>query len=360
MGALNEAAPPPAPGGGAKALCCASLVASHMRDNLPFTPGAGPNGGDFFLPWRLLREQFAEQGVELNTPDRNTGRRVAFELHLNAQRRVPTERPCYSFLYEDPMVRPLNADATALARYRLLFTWNQNLLGQPRTLRLDYPNDLTVRSVPGWDGRDLFAVMIASNKALRHPDPRSLHAQRVAVIRHFEAHAPELFTLYGPGWHIPAVQPGAWGRISKRLNEWRARVAPGRPPFPSWRGRVPTKAEVLDRARFCICFENSRGSPGYISEKIFDCLASGCIPVYAGTTHATPPVPADCFINADGFGHWGELVDHLQAIDATRFAAYQQAMRAFLASDAAQRFGNDHFCRTLVNTVVADRLAWAA
>jgi alpha(1,3/1,4) fucosyltransferase len=337
---------------------CASLVASHMRDNLPFTPGAGPNGGDFFLPWRALREQFAQQGVELNTPDRNAGRRVAFELHLNAQRKVPTDRPCYTFLYEDPMVRPLNADPGALARYRLVFTWNEHLLGRPRTLRLDYPNDLGVRPVPGWEGRELFAVMIASNKALRHPDPRSLHAQRVAVIRHFETQAPELFSLYGPGWHIPAVQPGAWGRIAKRLNEWRARLVPGR-PFPSWRGRVPTKAEVLDRARFCICFENSRGSPGYISEKIFDCLTSGCVPVYAGTSHATPPVPADCYIDADRFAHWGEMLDHLRSIDAARFAAFQGAMRSFLASDAARRFDNAHFCHTLVAAITQDRAAWA-
>ncbi|EHR70632.1 Glycosyltransferase family 10 (fucosyltransferase) [Burkholderiales bacterium JOSHI_001] len=337
----------------------ASLVASHMRHNLPFTPGAGPNGGEFFLPWRALREAFAQQGVELNTPDRNTGQRVAFELHLNAQRQVPTDRPCYSFLYEDPMVRPLNADPQALARYRLLFTWNEELLGQARTLRLDYPNDLRPRPVPAWDGRDLFAVMIASNKALRHPDPRSLHAQRVSVIRHFEAHAPDLFTLYGPGWHIPAVRPGAWGRVAKRLNEWRARLIPGR-PFPSWRGRVATKAEVLDRAKFCICFENSRGSPGYISEKIFDCLTSGCVPVYAGTTHATPPVPADCFISADRFSHWAEMVDHLRAIDAPRFALYQDAMRRFLASEGARRFDNAHFCLTLVAAITADRSAWAA
>jgi hypothetical protein len=333
----------------------ASLVASHMRHNLPFTPGAGPNGGDFFLPWRQLREAFAARGVELNTPDLNAGQPVAFELHLNAQRQVHAHVPSYTFLYEDPMVRPLNADEATLARYRLVFTWNELLLGRPRTVRLDYPNDLTLRDWAGWEARDLFCVLIASNKALRYPDPRSLHAERVQVIRHFEAQAPGLFHLYGPGWNIPAVRPGAWGRVLKRLNEWHARLRPEARPFPSWRGKVGRKSEVLDRARFCIAYENSRGSPGYITEKLFDCLTSGCVPVYKGTTHAEPPVPADCFIDGDAFATPAELLAHLRGISPQRFAQYQAAMRAFLASEACRtRFGNEPWCRTLVDRILAD------
>jgi len=80
----------------------ASLVASHMRDNKPFTPGAGPNGGDFFLPWRQLREHFLSHGIELNTPDRNAGHEVLFELHLNAQRSIPAQTPRFAYLYRRP------------------------------------------------------------------------------------------------------------------------------------------------------------------------------------------------------------------------------------------------------------------
>lgn len=100
----------------------ATLVVGRMRDNRPFTPGAGPNGGDFFLPWRQLREAFQAQGVELNTADRNRGHPVAFELHLNAQRRMRGVHHacCYAYLYEDPIVRPINADRGVLERYRLV------------------------------------------------------------------------------------------------------------------------------------------------------------------------------------------------------------------------------------------------
>lgn len=338
----------------------ATLVVGRMRDNLPFTPGAGPNGGDFFLPWRQLREAFLAHGVELNTGDRNQGHAVAFELHLNAQRWLqrPTDRCCYAYLYEDPVVRPINANRSVLANYRRVFTSNETLIDGRHILRLDYPNDLSLREVRGWDERDLHCVMIASNKALLHPDPRNLHAARVAVIREFEHKAPEQFSLYGHGWDIPPVRPGHWGRLEKRLNEWRRRLMPHWRPFPSYRGKLNRKAEVLDSARFCICFENSRGSPGYLTEKIFDCFTSGCVAVYIGTRHASAPIPPECYIDGDQFESPAALRLHLEGIKREQFDAYQLAMRNFLASPSSQRFSNRHFCETLTTHIMSDQAAW--
>jgi alpha(1,3/1,4) fucosyltransferase len=334
---------------------CASIVVQRERANRIFQPGAGPNGGDFFLPWRPLRERFAREGIELNTPDVNAGRAVAFEFHLNAQRKLPARTPCYAFLYEDPLVRPLNADRAQLARYRKVFTWNEDLIDDQHFLRLDYPNDLSVRDVPGWRERPLWCVLIASNKALRYPDARALHGRRVEVIRYFEAHAPESFALYGHGWNIPPVQPGALGRLAKRLHEWRARWQPDARPFPSYRGKVGRKSDVLERARFCICYENSRGSPGYLTEKIFDCFTSGCVPVYIGTPHAEAAIPPSCFLDGDRFASPAELLACLRSIDETQFAAYQRAMREFLLSPASARFSNAHFCERIVGTIIADQ-----
>ena len=348
--------PPPAPSPSApRPRRHATLVVNRLADNRPFAPGAGPNNGRFFLPWPELRARFAQEGVELNTRDVNAaaGHEVAFELHLNAQRQVP-HPVSFAYLYEDPVVRPLNADRAALARYRRVFTSNEELIDGTHALRLDYPNDLALREVPGWSGRDLFCVLIASNKALLHPHPRNLHHRRVEAIRHFEAYAPQLFTLYGHGWDIPPVAPGVFGRLKKRLNEWRQRWRPGPPPFPSFRGQVGEKSEVLDRARFAICYENSRGSPGYLTEKIFDCFTSGCVPVYIGTTHAQPPIPADCFVDGDAFATPHDMQRFLESVDEARFARYQAAIRAFLASDAARAFTNAHWCELLVTRILAD------
>ena len=74
-----------------------------------------------------LRERFATEGVELNTRDVNAGREVEFELHLNARRSV-AHPLSYAYLYEDPIVRPINGNLVELARYRKLFTSNEELV----------------------------------------------------------------------------------------------------------------------------------------------------------------------------------------------------------------------------------------
>jgi hypothetical protein len=327
------------------------VVGGHKRNDI-FQPGAGPNGGEFHLPYRLLRELFREAGVELSTADMNIGREVVFELHINAQRRLP-KCSAYSYLYEDPLIRPLNREMAQLRRYRKVFTSNETLIDGKQILRLDYPNDLSLRPVPSFIERDLFCVMIASNKALLHSHPSSLHGKRIEIIRFFETQAPELFALYGKGWDIPAVRPGVTGRIIKRVNEWRARVIPSR-SFPSCRGLVYSKSDVLDRAKFSICYENARGSPGYLTEKIFDCFTSGCIPVYIGTKHGTTLVPESCYIDGDRFNSPAEMLHFLQSIDAISHARYQAEIYRFLAGPDSVRFTNAHFCQSLVNAVMAD------
>ena len=331
----------------------ATLVVDRLRANAPFRPGAGPDGGDFVLRWRQLRDRFAVEGVELNTRDVNADREVEFELHLNAQRSVG-HAFSYAYLYEDPIVRPINGNLVELARYRKLFTSNEELIDGDHVVELPYPNDLTIRDVPDFKERDLFCVLIASNKALLHPHPRNLHHRRVEAIRFFEQHAPERFALHGHGWDIPPVAPGHFGRISKRLNEWKRRWKPGPPPFPSFKGPIDRKPAILDRARFSICYENSRGSPGYLSEKIFDCLTSGCVPVYIGTTHSRPPIPEDCFIDGDQFKAPHEMLAFIERIDAGHFAMYQQGIREFLASADAKRFTTAHWCETLVTRILTD------
>ncbi len=332
----------------------AALVAGPHRDDEVFVDGAGPQGGAFYLPYRALRDRFAEWGVELHTIDRTQGRDVSFELHVNAQRRL-SGRPAYAYLYEDPLVRPRNADLGQLRGYRKLFTWNDEIVDGTHVVKLDIPNDLTPRSSAPWSERDLFCVLIASNKALLRPDVRNLHARRVRIARHFEAAAPELFTLYGRGWDQPEVPPGVWGRALKRLRHWRGRFVALPPAFPSWRGPLQAKGEVLRRARFAIAFENVRGSRGYITEKIFDCFVWGCVPVYLGTPGSTAPIPRDCYIDADGFADDAALVAHLRSITPERHAEMQRAITGFLASPAAQRYTNEHFSRTLVDEIARDQ-----
>ena len=328
----------------------ATLVVERQRANAPFRA----DGGGLLLPWRQLRDRFAVEGVELNTRDVNADRDVEFELHLDAQRRV-AHPLSYAYLHEDPLVQPANGDLVELARYRKLFTSNEALIDGDHVIELAAPNDLAPREVPDFKQRDLFCVMLAANAAPSRPHPRSLHDRRIEAIRFFEEQAPDRFALFGTGWDVAAGGSGVLGRLNQQVGRWQRRLRPDVPAtYPSWRGPAERKQDVLDRARFAICYEDWRGAPGYMSEKIFDCLASGCVPVYIGSAHSRPPIPEDCFIDGDQFTTPAEMLAFIERVDAGHFAMHQQGIREFLAGPPAQRFTNAHWIETLVTRILAD------
>jgi hypothetical protein len=331
----------------------ASILYRDYAENSLFTPGAGENNGEFYLPYAKLRERFLAAGIELNTPDVNAGRPVAFELHINCRRQDPSAR-AYVYLYENPLIRPLNRDRAALARYAKWFAWDGELLDDPRAVRLLYPNRFEGGPWNGPEARPLFCVLVASNKALAVVDPRDQYQARVRILDWYERHAPADFHLFGRGWERPAALPGRWGRVRNQLRKILARFRPAKSPYASWRGPVDDKIELLTRARFCLAHENCRDLPGYVTEKLFDCFRAGCVPVYVGPREIADLVPPDCFVDGRACATPAELDARLRAIDDEAYRGYQERIRRFLQSAQARPFSQDHFVDVLVGTILAD------
>lgn len=332
----------------------ASLLYRDYTDNALFTPGAGENNGEFYLPYELLRERFLAEGIELNTPDVNRGRDVAFELHINCRRQAPSAPRAYVYLYENPLIRPLNRDPAALARYAKWFAWDGALLDDPRAVKLLYPNRLDAGLWNGPEARPIFLALVASNKALSALDPRDLYGERVRIIEWYERNNPEALHLHGRGWELPAAVPGRWGRVCNQTRRLIARVLPPRSPYATWHGPVGDKIELLGRARFCLAHENCRDLPGYITEKLFDSFRAGCVPVYIGPTEISELVPADCFIDGRAHATPADLDAFLGSIDDATFRGYQERIRGFLSSDLARPFSREHFAETLAQEILAD------
>lgn len=331
----------------------ASVIYRDYAANTLFTPGAGENNGEFYLPYLKLRERFLAAGIELNTPDLNAGREVAFELHINCRRQAPTSR-AYVYLYENPLIRPLNRDRSALARYAKWFSWDSDVLDDPRAVRLHYPQRLEAGPWNGPAQRPLFCVLVASNKALTVVDPRDQYQVRVRILDWYERHAPADFHLFGRGWERPAARPGRWGRLCNQVRKLLARFLSVKSPYATWRGPVDDKLEVLARARFCLAHENCRDLPGYVTEKIFDCFRAGCVPVYVGPREIANHVPAGCFIDGRAFATPAELDARLRTIDDEEYRGYQDRIRAFLHSEGAKPFSQDHFVDVVVNGILQD------
>ena len=88
------------------------------------------------------------------------------------------------------------------------------------------------------------------------------------------------------------------------------------------RGRE-TKLETIATYAFTIAFENAVG-PDYVTEKFFDPLLVGSVPVYLGTVDVADFAPTDhCYIDASDFPDPEALAKHLLAL-AEDPAAYAE------------------------------------
>ena len=121
------------------------------------------------------------------------------------------------------------------------------------------------------------------------------------------------------------------------------------------RGPVPANAKLrtIGQYRFAVCYENSR-LPGYVSEKIFDCLFAGCVPVYLGEPDLARFIPEGCYISRASFGSDAELAAFLERMPYTDYARYLTAIGQFLRSSELEKFSSVANAQIITNVVLAD------
>lgn len=334
-------------GGIRASLNGAGLVANNIFDLA--NPG---NRDNCYEPFVALQRRFLDHGILLQTADQDSAAPLVVELQLNASP-LRGARIAYLLMMESSLIHPANRSQNGYADYRRVFTWDDSLVDGQKFVKLNFPNDLRIHRPDGWRDRDGFCCLIAGNKSVIVPDSRELYSARVEVIRWFEQHAPGDFGLYGVGWDLPPMRPGLLGRGLHRLLRQIPRAV-WRPPFPSYRGPVEKKSEVLRRYRFSICYENVRDLPGYITEKLFDCFFAGCVPVYWGASNIERHVPPACFIDRRQFSDLDALYRHLKGMDEATYRGHQEAIAAFLASPAARPYSSEAFVDTIVSEVMRD------
>jgi len=141
--------------------------------------------------------------------------------------------------------------------------------------------------------------------------------------------------LYGMGW------VRWWSRSALWLPYWLNRRA----LMSIYKGKCVSKFEVLQNYEFCLCFENMR-MDGYITEKLFDCLYAGTIPLYMGAPDILEYIPADVFVDCRKYSTWTEMWKDVAGMPAEKIQTMKEAGRTFLRSDMAKKFFDsiEHIC----------------
>lgn len=89
---------------------------------------------------------------------------------------------------------------------------------------------------------------------------------------------------------------------------------------------LSSKMTLYSRYKFVIAFENFRAA-NYVTEKFFDPLLAGAVPIYFGAPDIDEYAPGDnCYVDVRAYKTAGELVAHLKACceDPVLYAQYQQ------------------------------------
>lgn len=338
-----------------------------LGDRLFSTEDDGRFIGDHILaPYGHLRDVLASRGIPVHTaeslpvePDDVLKIYVSLGIRRNYRRlaRRPDTVLSAFFAMESPIVEPaLYRALPAVERhFRRIFSWGdddslQRFAG--RRLRFEpfrLPQSFDGVIEPLWRRDDRrFLVMINSNKRLR-ARRHELYTERLRAVEFF-ARTGEI-DLYGRGWDEPPWL-GRWTWVPYTLTRVRRALWPHWPrlrPDPLlaaarlvYRGSVRHKNQTLSEYAFSLCFENVP-LKGYITEKLFDCLFVGTVPVYLGAPDVAEHVPPDCFIDARRFSGYAELRDFLKSLAPPQIQGYRDSAREFLQSERFRPFSKAAF-----------------
>ncbi len=217
-------------------------------------------------------------------------------------------------------------------RFHTIFTWDERLLRRhPGYHAVNVP----VGAEPSKYVRNPFSgirfqdknTLVAVSRNRWSYMPHSTYRLRVAAYRHFSAALGDGFDLYGSGWDGKSI--------------------------PSYRGAIDggwdEKVARISNYRFALCFENNASQPGYISEKILDCLCARCVPIYYGSRGIERRIPRDCFIDFRDFAGMDELERLIRSMTEAEHSRYTEAIDRFLRSEEAAFFSTERYFRTLAD-----------
>lgn len=195
--------------------------------------------------------------------------------------------------------------------FPVFLTYQDDMIDNVKFFK-DWPSIRVVseasRSPLSWDKRGLAAIVCTNQ--LHMAEEGELYSERKRIVTYFEEHEEYSFGVFGRGWDS----------------------------YKNWGGAVNSKTEIYHKYKFAICLENVRVN-GYVTEKLFDCLNKGIVPVYGGAYNIAEYVPKECFIDYFQFKDLDEMACYLNGIDEITYNQYLENAENFLKSEEYVEFG---------------------
>ena len=203
---------------------------------------------------------------------------------------------------EPPTVKELNSPEgykTVHKYFPYIMTWNKDLVDDKVFFYRTIPYTFVDRSLGKSFPEKKLLTSISANKKSDYKD--ELYSEREELISFFEKEIPEEFDMYGVGWKDSG--------------------------HSSYKGSPKSKFETYANYKFAIALENTKNVRGYVTEKIFDCLTAGIVPVYMGADDICDYVSEGRFIDYRQFSSKKELLDYLLSVDENQYDEYLKSAK---------------------------------
>ena len=191
--------------------------------------------------------------------------------------------------------------------------------------------------------------MICGNKDSKHP--HELYSLRRKIVSWYNNHAAGDLLLYGSNWEKFPAGGVKFYSILNRLGLYKIFK---RPPL-IWKGTLANKNEILQRCEFNFCPENI-ARPWATSEKIFDAMTCGAIPVYCGDSMISKVVPADIFVDLNSFDSLDNLNFFLKNLDSVSKCKIRENIKAFLESSLAREVSAENWAKNIIRILAYKNL----
>lgn len=308
------------------------------------------NRDECLRPYINLKKELQRRGIELNTFDLWDQKSGPIDYcsfgmmdNLNGVATNPNVKLKGFYIFEPPVVDPRMYEA--LPRLTSMFdqVYLHNTDGNGYSLegadrsklrKLFWPQPFNHVIDQYWENRDRErrVVVINGNHKPASRD-RELYSKRIeAMVALAET---ELVDLYGRGWDRWLSRSSLW------MHYWKNR----KQLMAIYKGPCESKFEILSRYDFCLCFENMAMN-GYMTEKLFDCLYAGTVPIYYGAPDVSSYIPEGAYIDATAYSEWNDLKRHVGDISSSDLQEIRECGRSFLEGK-----GTDQFYNSLVNSI---------
>lgn len=209
---------------------------------------------------------------------------------------------------ESPLHSPENHKVKYLNKFGKVLTWNKLLTNNITIIYNPWPQE-EIRSLeyfnyPKNRSQKICAIYSYFSKS----GINDLYSQRQDFIYEWNQNYPEMpIDIFGKGW-------GYLERFKK-----------------NYFGVVEDKIKKLGEYKFCLVFENHK-SPYYITEKIFDSLKAGCIPIYFGCKEINTLVPEELYIRINLLEKLDTIFQRLNSITDEDYKLFIKKTKKYFES----------------------------